>query len=217
MTSNYINSIGSTTGCPKSPQVLYMGLAADCTYTGNYGDANATRTQLLTNINTVSALYQRTFNVSLGVVELNVQEPNCPSTTNSSVPWNVACSSNGNGLNLNDRLSAFSRWRGNKGGSDGAGLWHLFSDCSSGSEVGVAWLGTLCRVGASTSSQGETTSGTGVTTITEREWQVFAHEVGHNFGAIHDCRSGCSLSQQCCPLSQQTCNCMFLRSTAYSF
>ena len=47
LSSNYLNSIGSTTGCPKSPQVLYMGIAADCTYTANYGDQNATRVQIL--------------------------------------------------------------------------------------------------------------------------------------------------------------------------
>lgn len=31
--SNFINSIGSTTGCPRQQQVLFMGVAADCSYT----------------------------------------------------------------------------------------------------------------------------------------------------------------------------------------
>ena len=43
--------------------------------------------------------------------------------------------------------------------------------------VGVAWLGQLCRVQAS-SQGGQTTSGTGVTAITRNEWQVVAHEIG---------------------------------------
>lgn len=47
MSSNYINSIGKETGCPKTNKVLYMGLAADCTYTSHYGSQNATRTQML--------------------------------------------------------------------------------------------------------------------------------------------------------------------------
>lgn len=47
MTSNYINSINSTTGCPKSAQVLYMGLAADCTYVAKVGGADDARTQML--------------------------------------------------------------------------------------------------------------------------------------------------------------------------
>ena len=31
--SNFINSIGSTVGCPRSSMVVFMGVAADCTYT----------------------------------------------------------------------------------------------------------------------------------------------------------------------------------------
>lgn len=31
--SNFINSIGSRSGCPRSQQVLFMGVAADCSYT----------------------------------------------------------------------------------------------------------------------------------------------------------------------------------------
>lgn len=132
-------------------------------------------------MNTVSALYQQTFNVSLGVVELNVADVTCPRPANSTLPWNTVCPEGGSsGLDLNERLSAFSQWRGNKGGKDGAGLWHLMTNCSTGSEVGVAWLGTLCKVQADDSGQnGEISSGTGVTSVTDRDWQVMAHEIGH--------------------------------------
>ncbi len=48
-----------------------MSAAADCEYTKQYrGTQNATQ-QLLTNYNTVSL---STFNISLGIVEMQVQE-----------------------------------------------------------------------------------------------------------------------------------------------
>src|SRR6266545_1379615 len=62
----------------------------------------------------------------------------CPSTPDPNFPWNVPCSS----AELETRLSLFSKWRGDKG-PDGTGLWHLLSGCPTGSEVGIAWLGTM--------------------------------------------------------------------------
>lgn len=189
-TSNFAGSIGSTAGCPKQQMIVYVGVAADCTYTSAYSSADAARQQILNTFNSASALYQTSFNVSLGIVELNVQSGACPTSSaqvDQSNPWNVGCEEGGPpGLSLNDRLSVFSQWRGSKGGGDSAGLWHLMTNCSTGSEVGVAWLGQLCRVNAVT-SEGQTTSGTGVTAITRNEWQVVAHEIGHNFVRFDVC------------------------------
>jgi hypothetical protein len=95
-------------------------------------------------------------------------------------------------VDLNERLSLFSRYRGTLG-DDGAGLWHLMSGCPTGTEVGVAWLGTLCTQRAQ--GQGDSVvSGTAVSTAGRTEWQVVAHEIGHNFGAIHDVSAACSRS-----------------------
>jgi len=201
-TSNFQDNIGQSTGCPSTQKVVYMGVAADCVYTSTYGSTQNASQQILNNFNTASALYKSTFNVSLGIVELQVHDPTCPATTDPANPWNIPCQSN---VTLNDRLSLFSEWRGQRS-NDSAGLWHLMSGCPTGTEVGIAWLGTLCQTSAS-GPTGNVVSGTAVSTSGRIEWQVVAHEIGHNFGAIHDCTDGCgSGGPTCCPLTTDSCD-----------
>ncbi|KAI0063137.1 hypothetical protein BV25DRAFT_1907244 [Artomyces pyxidatus] len=208
--SNFETTIGQTNGCSKSQKVLYMGVAADCEYVNHYGSQSNASTQILTIFNTASVLYKNTFNVSLGIVELQIQNTTCPTVADPTIPWNVNCSTPN--VDLNDRLSLFSQWRGAKG-NDGAGLWHLMSNCPTGSEVGIAWLGTLCQQNA-TGQGSSIVSGTAVSTAGRTEWQVISHEIGHNFGAIHDCADGCNSTSSCCPLTTSSCdaNSQFLMS-----
>ena len=132
--------------------------------------------------------------LSLKMVCLTNLTSSCPSTADPATPWNIPCSS----AELDTRLSIFSQWRGNKG-NDSIGLWHLMSGCPTGSEVGIAWLATLYALKASislftypcyrclqeaTGSSPSIVSGTAVSTAGRTEWQVVAHEIGHNFGAI---------------------------------
>ncbi len=105
-------------------------------------------------MNSVSNLYRSTFNVSIGVVELDVRSGSCPSTPSQDAAWNIGCGT----LTIDERLSDFSQWRSQQSGN-GIGLWHLMTACNSGSEIGVAWLGTVCMTDAS-SSGGQTVSGT---------------------------------------------------------
>lgn len=121
--TNYINYIGLKDGCPKDPQIVYVGVALDCNYVQNYGGTEQAREQVLNNFNSITSVYRNTFNISIGVVHIVVQDGNCPTTAPSDAPWNVNCSDT---VTLNDRLSMFSKWRSDRG-DDGAGLWHLMT------------------------------------------------------------------------------------------
>ncbi|CAG8613941.1 6033_t:CDS:10, partial [Funneliformis caledonium] len=192
------------TGCPTGRKIAYMASAADCTYVDHYKSADAARKQILQNWGTASAVYERTFNVTLGLIKIEILPQLCPKTPDPAFPFNRPCEEK---YTINDRLSDFSQWRG-KSPDDGAGLWHLMSKCNTGTKVGVAWLGQLCKSESTLQDQGQYVSGTGVSTVVKEEWKVVAHEVGHGFGAVHDCVAGnCPCNGcECCPLSQTVCN-----------
>lgn len=208
---NLASTIGSTAGCPSTRRVALVGVATDCSYTASFNSTDSVRQNIITQVNTASDLYQSTFNITLGLRNLTVSDSECPGTASTQTPWNVGCNTN---TDITQRLNLFSAWRGQRG--DDNAYWSLFTTCNTGAEVGLAWLGQLCNHG-STSQQdgsGSTQSVTGANVIakTSSEWQVFAHESGHTFGAVHDCDSStCGQSNvvnsgQCCPLSSSTCD-----------
>ncbi|KAI5462293.1 Metallo-peptidase family M12-domain-containing protein [Mariannaea sp. PMI_226] len=204
-----LSTIGSVDGCPTTRKVALVGIATDCTYTAAFNSSETLRKNVISLVNQASRIYESTFNISLGIQNLTISDRSCPGTPPSSAPWNQACSKS---VDLSSRLSLFSSWRG-KFDDDNA-YWTLLSTCNTDSAVGLAWLGQLCRSGASSDSDGsgnnETVSSANVVVRTSAEWQVFAHETGHIFGAVHDCTaSTCPVSsgtQSCCPLSKSTCD-----------
>lgn len=218
---NLVSTIGSTSGCPSTRQVALVGVATDCTYTASFNSTESVRQNIISQMNTASALYERTFSISLGLQNLTLSDASCPGTPAKATEWNQACSDN---YDIQDRLNAFSAWRGTQ--QDDNSHWTLLSTCNTGSAVGLAWLGQACvntamttnssvtGNGQSTSSGDETVSGANVVVRTQgaSEWQIIAHETGHTFGAVHDCTSETCAdanvvnAQQCCPLSSSTCD-----------
>ncbi|KZF19946.1 ADAM family of metalloprotease ADM-B [Xylona heveae TC161] len=208
---NLKSTIGQTAGCPSTRKVALVGVATDCTYTGTFNSTEAARQNVITQINSASDLYEKSFNITLGLQNLTVSDSNCPGSEQKATPWNVGCSGN---VTIQDRLNTFSQWRGSR--NDSNAYWTLLTNCNTGSAVGLAWLGQACVSGVETSqgSSGgsESVSSANVVARTSTEWQVIAHETGHTFGAVHDCTSQtCSDSntvnaQQCCPLSNSTCD-----------
>ncbi|KAK4132966.1 hypothetical protein BT67DRAFT_435231 [Trichocladium antarcticum] len=202
---NLVSSIGSTAGCPTTRRVALIGIATDCTYTAKLGSEDAVTTNVIQLVNAASQLYESTFNISLAIQNLTISEAACPSTPPPSAPWNTPCSG---GVDIEKRLSLFSQWRGQW--TDTNAFWTLLSTCNTGDAVGLAWLGAVCQKGSTTRND-ETSAGANVVIRTAAEWLVFAHETGHTFGAVHDCRgdscsNGSVEKQQCCPLSSDTCD-----------
>ncbi|KAB8246578.1 Metallo-peptidase family M12-domain-containing protein [Aspergillus flavus] len=191
-TDDLVDSIGNPAGCPTSRRVALVGIATDCSYTSSFDSTESLRRSLINMVNAASEVFESSFNISLALHNLTISDANCPSTASDSAPWNVGCSEG----DMNSRLQEFSSWRSSLSDTENA-YWTLMTGCPSGSEVGISWIGQLC------SSQ----SSTNVVAQTSNQWQVFAHESGHTFGAVHDCDSStCSSSTQCCPLSSSTCD-----------
>ncbi|KAL1305158.1 hypothetical protein AAFC00_002082 [Neodothiora populina] len=216
-----VSTIGQTNGCPSTRKVALVGVATDCTYTASFNSTESVRQNVINQMNTASNLYERTFNISLGLQNLTVSDASCPGTPPSTTPWNQPCSDS---VDIQDRLNMFSAWRGTL--QDNNSHWTLLSTCNTGSAVGLAWLGQACVTGSistNSSTTGNGQSGSGRETVTganvvirtqgASEWQVIAHETGHTFGAVHDCTSDVCTTQsttvsssQCCPYSANTCD-----------
>lgn len=209
---NLRSTIGDTTGCPSSRRVALVGIATDCTYTAVFNSSDSLRQNLIDVMNEASDLYQSSFNITLGLRNLTISPADCPATAATATRWNIGCS---DAYTITNRLNDFSTWRGGLSGDTNA-YWSLFTTCNTGPEVGLAWLGQLCNHGGTSQSDGsgstQTVTGANVIARTSNEWQVFAHESGHTFGAVHDCdSSACQNSNsvaasQCCPASQNTCD-----------
>jgi hypothetical protein len=206
---NLASTIGNTAGCPSTRKVALVGMATDCTYTSRFPSKANVTTNLIQQVNTASQLYESTFNISLGIANVTIADSECPGNAAATqTPWNVNCDS---GVDITGRLNLFSKWRGQF--TDSNAYWTLMTTCNTGAAVGLAWLGQACVQGAQSSRGGnnESIAGANVVVRTPQEWQVFAHETGHTFGAVHDCnRQSCGdgtvTKQQCCPLSAGQCD-----------
>lgn len=200
------NTIGETRGCPTQRQVALVGIATDCSYTASFNSSEEARSHIIAQVNSASQAFESSFNISLGIRNITISDRNCPSSPSTSTPWNMECTAN---VNIGNRLNLFSEWRGDQ--DDNNAFWSLLSTCESGPSVGVAWLAQACARGSRRANNGQRVAGANVVIRTRSEWQIFAHEAGHIFGAVHDCdETACSntrvTGQSCCPLSENSCD-----------
>jgi len=88
-------------------------------------------------------------------------------------------------LSIDQQLNKFKLWDP----PVSLGLWTLLDDCfdiSVGGTIGLAYVGTLCKM----IKQWGSWPNVGVVWYSERTWKTFAHEVGHNFGGHHSFENG---------------------------
>eukprot|EP00729_Bicosta_minor_P018203 gene18203-15822_t len=142
---------------------------------GTDADAEFWLADILAKTNLV---YESQLNIVLTAADLYFSE--------GSTSWdNTGCKRFSN-TNLEASLASFVSWTK----PSNQALWHLFDDCFSGSTAvgatgGLGSMGVLCRQN----------SGAGLTYNMDRmkarsTWVMFAHEVGHNFGASHSFEEG---------------------------
>ena len=206
---NPSSSASTTTACPSKTQYISLGIAVDCSVSQqSKNDVNAMEQEVLQNLAKTNVAYAKFFNVQLILTDLIIRTSCSQKYTGASSPivsgefdkWNQPCSSE---YGIGARISDFSLWRSQR--KDAIDLWHLFSTCSSDGKVGLAWPSAVCNNGATTATGNLIYSGTSISTRQQNSWKVMAHEIAHNFGAIHDCLSPTcdGTCHQCSP----TCNC----------
>ncbi|KAL2814801.1 Metallo-peptidase family M12-domain-containing protein [Aspergillus granulosus] len=199
------DNIGNITGCFATRRIAYVGVAIDCSYRAEFKSDDDVKRNIINVVNTASVVFENSFNIALGLRDVMISRSECTNNASGTHQWDVPCSKG----DLNWRLHRFSAWRSNH--QDDNAFWTLMTGCAAGvGEIGVSWVGEVCKTGENYEGIG---SGIGANVVghSTTEWQVFAHESAHMFGAIHDCdsaacASGLDSSWKCCPLSSSTCD-----------
>lgn len=101
-------------GCPSDRKSLYIGIAADSLYLKKFeGNRQRAIANILADFNLVSAIYERNFNVELGIVTIVLLDS---STAQANIPWNLPCTAEND---IGRRLNEFSKWRSTQSKSIG--------------------------------------------------------------------------------------------------
>ena len=96
-------------GCPANRKVLYIGVAVDSAYLAKFnGNRQTAVSNILSDFNLVSAIYEKSFNIELGVLNILLLGKGEGKKTSTAVPWDLPCDQS---VKIGDRLNAFSKWR----------------------------------------------------------------------------------------------------------
>lgn len=160
------STIGDTVGCPSINMIASVGIATDCSYTALFNSVSDVVQNVVGMVNSASGVFERSFNITLRLSDLEISEGTCSTPEQEPRDWNMPCSNR----SLLDRLDKFSIWRATR--ADENAFWTLITGCP-GTGIGVAWVGQLCN------TVYDQSRGTGANLVVGmgmgREWQVFAY------------------------------------------
>jgi hypothetical protein len=158
---------------PGATVAIQISALGDTLFRQRYSNDTEARNEILLRLNNVDGI----FSSQLGV-EIQVPTIDLSGTSNAALSTSTDPSA---------LLAKLAELRKNSPEHRSRGLTHLFTGRNlDGSTVGIAYLDKLC----------EPQNGVALTEATNRgawiESLIAAHEIGHNFGAVHDGESTCS-------------------------
>ncbi|HEY4367863.1 MAG TPA: M12 family metallo-peptidase [Steroidobacteraceae bacterium] len=167
--------ISQAIGASRRLQISALG---DSLLRQQYASDQEARDEILLRLNNVDGIYTAQLGVEIQVPTLNVS--NDVATDGLSATTVPA-----------DLLQELSQLRKQSPELRARGLTHLFTGRNlDGNTVGIAYRDTLCRQDF----------GAGLTEVENRgswlESLIAAHEIGHNFGAVHDGEDDCASTPQ---------------------
>jgi Metallo-peptidase family M12B Reprolysin-like len=170
------NDMAAATWSPEVPKILDLALDNDFEYFQQMGQSTSRMIQdMEQTISRVSFIYNRDVEVTIEIVHMELR-------TTSNDPYTTS--------DAGALLNQFTSFWANNMGSIRRDLAELFSGRNfNGGTIGIAWLNGVCS-----NTQGYSVIQTFGLSLTTRV-AVSAHELGHNFAAVHcsgsDCRIMC--------------------------
>jgi len=162
--------VAPDSGATETARVVTLSTDADPEWYARYGDAS--NTVIAGLINAGEAIYARQLGIRFRIVKQHVYADTSPYTSTEPVRLlNSFALNESNPSNLSDNPRSFSQE---------VDLKHLFTGKDmDGPVIGIAYIGVLCA--SPTLSYGVTSH-----YVDAADFAIFAHELGHNFGAGHD-------------------------------